>query len=215
MALCRETRESIHQIIRISNSSNFYNNKMDCTSWWWRKSDYRIPNDLTKGWNWDRKGWYHRSWDDKLLVSWFGEKYQLHGETFSRNFVFEGDPIVRTIKTKFEGEESQVILLLSTLHQSFCCKLRFVPVLTMLSACRMIRFLILSVCLLLSEFTYVWRSIIINKPHVNMSENSRQPTRLHSVNATCFIKYCLPFTMPCYGWAVVTWLRSSSHLLSL
>ena len=28
---------------------------------------------------------------------------------FSRNFVFEGDPIVRTIKTKFEGEESQVI----------------------------------------------------------------------------------------------------------
>ena len=28
---------------------------------------------------------------------------------FSRNFVFEGDPIVRTIGTKFEGEESQVI----------------------------------------------------------------------------------------------------------
>ena len=28
---------------------------------------------------------------------------------FSRNIVFEGDPIVRTIKTKFEGEESQVI----------------------------------------------------------------------------------------------------------
>ena len=28
---------------------------------------------------------------------------------FSRNFVFEGDPIVRTIKTKFEGMESQVI----------------------------------------------------------------------------------------------------------
>ena len=28
---------------------------------------------------------------------------------FSRNFVFEGDPTVRTIKTKFEGEESQVI----------------------------------------------------------------------------------------------------------
>ena len=28
---------------------------------------------------------------------------------FSRNFVFEGDPAVRTIKTKFEGEESQVI----------------------------------------------------------------------------------------------------------
>ena len=28
---------------------------------------------------------------------------------FSRNFVFEGDPTVRTMKTKFEGEESQVI----------------------------------------------------------------------------------------------------------
>ena len=28
---------------------------------------------------------------------------------FSRNFVFEGDPTVRTIWTKFEGEESQVI----------------------------------------------------------------------------------------------------------
>ena len=27
----------------------------------------------------------------------------------SRNFVFEGDPTVRTMKTKFEGEESQVI----------------------------------------------------------------------------------------------------------
>ena len=26
---------------------------------------------------------------------------------FSRNFVFEGDPTVRTIKTKFEGEESE------------------------------------------------------------------------------------------------------------
>ena len=25
---------------------------------------------------------------------------------FSRNFVFEGDPTIRTIKTKFEGEES-------------------------------------------------------------------------------------------------------------
>ena len=29
---------------------------------------------------------------------------------FTRNFVFEGDPTVRTIKTKFEGEESLVIL---------------------------------------------------------------------------------------------------------
>ena len=28
---------------------------------------------------------------------------------FSRNFVFEGDPTVRTIKTKFEGEESQMM----------------------------------------------------------------------------------------------------------
>ena len=82
---------------------------------------------------------------------------------FSRNFVFEGDPIVRTIKT-IEGEESQVISLLSTLHQSFCCKLRFVPVLTIFSACRMTRFFILSVCPLLSEFTYVLISIIINKP---------------------------------------------------
>ena len=44
---------------------------------------------------------------------------------FSRNFVFEGDPTVRTIKTKFEGEESQVMSCLSTLHQSFCCQLRF------------------------------------------------------------------------------------------
>ena len=28
---------------------------------------------------------------------------------FSRNFVFEGDPTEGTMKTKFEGEESQVI----------------------------------------------------------------------------------------------------------
>ena len=28
---------------------------------------------------------------------------------FSRNFVFEGDPIVRKIRTLFEGEESQMI----------------------------------------------------------------------------------------------------------
>ena len=28
---------------------------------------------------------------------------------FSRNFVFEGDPTMRTIKTKFEGEKSEVI----------------------------------------------------------------------------------------------------------
>ena len=28
---------------------------------------------------------------------------------FSRNVVFEGDPTVRTIKTKFEGEESKVM----------------------------------------------------------------------------------------------------------
>ena len=44
---------------------------------------------------------------------------------FSRNFVFEGDPIVRTIKTKFEGEESQVISWLNTLHQSFFANLDF------------------------------------------------------------------------------------------
>ena len=28
---------------------------------------------------------------------------------FSRNFVFEGNPTVRTIKTKFEGEKSKMI----------------------------------------------------------------------------------------------------------
>ena len=44
---------------------------------------------------------------------------------FSRNIVFEGDPIVRTIKTKFEGEESQVISWLNTLHQSFSANLDF------------------------------------------------------------------------------------------
>ena len=44
---------------------------------------------------------------------------------FSRNFVFEGDPIVRTIKTKFEGMESQVISWLKTLHQSFFANLDF------------------------------------------------------------------------------------------
>ena len=40
---------------------------------------------------------------------------------FSRNFVFEGDPTIRTIKTKFEGEELQLISWLSTQHQSFFC----------------------------------------------------------------------------------------------
>ena len=79
---------------------------------------------------------------------------------FSRNFIFEGDPIVRTIKTKFEGEESQVISRLSTLHQSLCCKRRFVPVLTMLSACHFIRFLTLGVCLLLSEFPSPFLTVI-------------------------------------------------------
>ena len=42
---------------------------------------------------------------------------------FSRNFVFEGDPIVRKISTLFEGEESQMISWLSTLHQSFFANL--------------------------------------------------------------------------------------------
>ena len=73
---------------------------------------------------------------------------------FSRNFVFEGDPTVWNIKTKFEGEESKVISSMSTLFQSFFfCQLRFVvsnPVLTTLSACRIIRFLIFIVCALLS-----------------------------------------------------------------
>ena len=36
---------------------------------------------------------------------------------FSRNFVFEGDPTVRKTSTLFEGEESQMISWLSTLHQ--------------------------------------------------------------------------------------------------
>ena len=31
-----------------------------------------------------------------------------------------------------------------------------------------------------------------NKPQVNVGENKRQPTQLRSVNATCYIKYCLP-----------------------
>ena len=30
------------------------------------------------------------------------------------------------------------------------------------------------------------------KPQVNVGENKRQLLRLSSVNATCFIKYCLP-----------------------
>ena len=63
---------------------------------------------------------------------------------FSRKFVFEGDPTVWNIETKFEGEESKVISSINTLHQSFFCQLRFIvsnSVLTMLSACRIIRFL--------------------------------------------------------------------------
>ena len=31
-----------------------------------------------------------------------------------------------------------------------------------------------------------------NKPLVNVGENKRQTARLRSVNATCFINYCLP-----------------------
>ena len=42
---------------------------------------------------------------------------------FSRNFIFEGDPTVWNIKTKFEGEESKVISWLSTFHQSFFANL--------------------------------------------------------------------------------------------
>ena len=71
---------------------------------------------------------------------------------FSRNFVFEGDPTVWNIRTKFEGEESKVISSMSTLHQSFFfffffCQLRFVvsnPVLTVLSACHILRFFLFS-----------------------------------------------------------------------
>ena len=33
----------------------------------------------------------------------------------------------------------------------------------------------------------------VTKPQVNVGENKRQPLRLRSVNATCFIKYCLPY----------------------
>ena len=72
---------------------------------------------------------------------------------FSRNFVFEGDPTVWNIKTNFEGKESKVISSMSTVHQFFFffffCQLRFVvsnPVLTMLSACRILTFFIFSVC---------------------------------------------------------------------
>ena len=61
---------------------------------------------------------------------------------FSRNFVFEGNATVRKMKTKFEGEELQVISLLSTLRQSFCWQLRFLSVLKMLSARCIIRFFI-------------------------------------------------------------------------
>ena len=32
----------------------------------------------------------------------------------------------------------------------------------------------------------------ITKPQVNVGENKRQPMRLRFVNATCFIKNCLP-----------------------
>ena len=42
---------------------------------------------------------------------------------FSRNFVFEEDLTVRKIRTMFEGEESQMISLLSTLNQSFFANL--------------------------------------------------------------------------------------------
>ena len=77
----------------------------------------------------------------------------------------------------------------------------------MLSACRIIRFFILSVSppppLLVASFlslcdncfrdTYVWRSMIINnKKIINVGENNRQPRWLSSVNVTRFIKYCLP-----------------------
>ena len=56
----------------------------------WRKSDYRIPTELRKGWNWGRKGCYHQSWDDILFVSWFGEKYQLHSETVFQKLRIRG-----------------------------------------------------------------------------------------------------------------------------
>ena len=149
MALCRETRESIHQIIRISHSSNFYNNKMDCTSWWWRKSDYRIPNDLTKGWNWDRKGWYHRSWDDNLFIRGLEKNTNYTVKLFSRNFVFEGDPTVWNIKTKFEVRNQKWYRDWALSANRFVANLDLlwvVPVLTILSARRIMRFLILSVC---------------------------------------------------------------------
>ena len=38
---------------------------------------------------------------------------------FSRNFVFEGDPTVWNIKTKFEGEESKVISYAVTFRKCY------------------------------------------------------------------------------------------------
>ena len=54
--------------------------------------------------------------------------YSFHGlekntnytvKLFSRNFVFEGDPTVWNIKTKFEGEESKVISYAVTFRKCY------------------------------------------------------------------------------------------------
>ena len=102
MALRRETRESIHQIIRI------------ITIQWTAPADdggspitgYRMI--LQKG----------ETEIEKNNITDPGTTYSFRGlekdtnymvKLFSRNFVFEGDPIVRKISTLFEGEESQMI----------------------------------------------------------------------------------------------------------
>ena len=115
MAPCRETRESILKIIRVSHSSNFYDIP------WTAPADdggspitgYRMI--LQKGENEIKKDNITDPGTTTYSLRGLERNTNYTVKLFSRNFVFEGDPNVRTIRTKFEGEESQVISLLSTI----------------------------------------------------------------------------------------------------
>ena len=79
LLVCRETRPTIHGIISGRFSSMFTNSKMKSSSWWWRESYHRIPNDF-RGWHWEGQCEYYWSWYNKSHFWESGERYQLRSE---------------------------------------------------------------------------------------------------------------------------------------
>ena len=104
MALRRETRESIHQIIRILITIRWTAPADDGGS---PITGYRMI--LQKGETEIEKNNITDPGTTSYSFRGLEKNTNYTVKLFSRNFVFEGDPIVRKISTLFEGEESQMI----------------------------------------------------------------------------------------------------------